>query len=81
MKGRRGLRTLTTIDRLTSQFQGQLLVHNDLATNLGDGFLDSATLLDTVGCWQTAMEDLRYACDSIGILVFIVLNLFFYCGF
>ena len=70
---------------LSSQFKCHFLIHNNLSTDLGNGFLDSTALLDTVGCWQAAMEQLCYSGDAIHIFVLLILlaviSLYVICHF
>ena len=70
---------------LSSQFKCHFLIHYNLSTYLGDGFLDSSALLDTVGCRQATMEQLCYSGDAIHIFVLLILlaviSLYVICHF
>ena len=43
------------------QFKGKVVIDYNLAINLGDGIVYHTTLLDAVGCWDTATEYLSDA--------------------
>ena len=70
---------------LSSQFKCHFLIHYNLSTYLGDGFLDSAALLDAVSRRQAAMEQLCYSGDAIHIFVLLILlaviSLYVICHF
>ena len=47
------------------QFKGKVVIDYNLAINLGDGIVYHTTLLDAVGCWDTATEYLSDAFNAI----------------
>ena len=57
------------INWLFCQFHSHFLVNDNLSANLCDGLLDSAAFLDSVGCGETAMEQLCYSGNVVNVLV------------
>ena len=55
---------------LASQFQRQFRIHDNLASNLGNGFVYLSAFLDAVGCGQAASEKLGYAEYAVHVLSF-----------
>ena len=57
------------INGLFCQFHSHFLVNDNLSANLCDGLLDSATFLDAVSRWQTAMEQFCYSGNAVNVLI------------